>query len=60
MVSWSPFAKLTEANVFSAIIVPTAASVKSPAFWTPVNEPVAVNVLETVQLSVPAVCAYVP
>lgn len=34
IVSWSPFAKLTGLNVFSAIIVPLEEAVKRPAFWT--------------------------
>lgn len=60
IVSWSPLARLTAVKVFSAIIVPPDEAVKRPAFWTLVCVADAVNVLETVNVLVPEVCAYVP
>mgnify|MGYP001609343935 CR=1 FL=1 len=64
MLSVSPFAKFTEANVVSAKRVPPVVPVvQSPAFCTVVSAPVAVKVLVMVHVTspldaVPAV--YVP
>ena len=57
MVSWSPLLRVTGVKVFPAIIVPPDVAVKRPAFCTSLCVALAVNVLATVSVASPLVCA---
>lgn len=59
IVSWSLVARVTDVKVFSASIVPDEDAVNNPPACADC-EPDAVNVLLTVYVLWPFVCAYVP